>query len=426
MFYEITNGNEGNTEALEGNPPLVLFATQYNINGYGNIGASSGGAATYPPLRPVSIPTHVQWPYVQQWHFDLQQEVAPGTVATVSYVGSKGTHLTLQRDLNQIPVLPSSQNPYPAGQPMTAADCNNGTVNGAAPTGQAAVNFNVACGSDPNPYRPYLGLASIVQAEDAANSNYNALQASFRRTVGRLTTSLAYTWSHSIDDSSDRFDSTFVDSNNLKEARASSNFDQRHLFNASIVYDLPFFTRPGLLHALLGGWEISDLTTFQTGTPFTVFNGLYGPGTGNTVGSSSYLDIVGNPYAVPSNTNVGTLGPLLYNPAAFAEPQGLTYGNSGRNVLRSPSRTNFDMGLFKRFAVTERYAFEFRAEAFNVFNHTQWLPIPDGSSNNNTASCFGGAANNAGDASCVPGNTFLTATGAHNARILQLGLKLLF
>ncbi len=422
MFYEITNGNEGNTEALEGNPPLVLFATQYNIDGYANIGASTG-AATFPPLRPISIPTHVQWPYVQQWHVDLQQEILPATVLTVSYVGSKGTHLTLQRDLNQIPVLPSSQNPYPAGQPMTASDCNNGTVNGVAPSGQAAVNFNVACGSDPNPYRPFLGYSSIVQAEDAANSIYNSLQASLHRTVGRLTLSLAYTWSHSIDDSSDRFDNTFVDSYNLKEARASSNFDQRQLFNASIVYDLPFFTRAGLMHTLLGGWQISDLTTFQTGTPFTVFNGLYGPGTGNTVGSTSYLDIVGNPYAVPSQTNVGTLGPLLYNPAAFAEPQGLTYGNSGRNELRNPSRTNFDMGLFKHFAIGEQRGFEFRAEAFNVFNHTQWLPF---GGNNTTATCFAGPNNSAGDPSCTPGNQFLTVTGAHNARILQLGLKFLF
>jgi hypothetical protein len=423
IFYEITNGNEGNTESLESPAsPNNLVATQYNISGYTNIGSSSGGVQTYPPINGFAIPTKAIWPYMQQWHFDLQQEFWHGTVGTLSYVGSKGTHLTQNRDINQIPVLTASQNPYGPGQVMTGNDCNSGTVNGVAPTGQAAVNFGVACGSDPNPNRPYYGYGSITSLEDQANSNYNSMQISVRRTVGRLNFSLAYTWSHSLDDSSDRGDGSFLDSYNLRSTYASSTFDQRHLVNISSVYDLPFFTKTGLLHTLLGGWQLSGLMTFQTGTPFSVVSGNYGPGTGNGEGTTSYVDVIGNPYAVPSGagTSAGIIGPLLYNPGAFAQEQGLTNGNAGRNILRNPSRTNFDMGLFKNFQIRERATFEFRAEGYNVFNHTQFSGI------NNTASCFAGTDNSAGDPSCVTTTSFLRPGGAHNPRILQLGAKFLF
>jgi hypothetical protein len=123
----------------------------------------------------------------------------------------------------------------------------------------------------------------------------------------------------------------------------------------------------------------------------------------------------------------GVVGPLLYNPAAFAAPQGLTFGTTGRNFLTNPSRTNFDMGIFKSFAFTEARRFEFRAEAFNVFNHTQWLPLGGANSTGNAStSCFAGSNNSPGDPSCLAGSNFLRPGGAHNPRILQLGLKFLF
>ena len=88
------------------------------------------------PLGPTSIPTQAIWPYVQQWNLNIQREIMKETVMSVAYVGSKGTHLSLQRDINQLYPISPSQNPYPAGQAMTTADCNNGTVNGVAPTGR--------------------------------------------------------------------------------------------------------------------------------------------------------------------------------------------------------------------------------------------------------------------------------------------------
>jgi hypothetical protein len=281
-------------------------------------------------------------------------------------------------------------------------------VNGVTVTGHALNNLMVACGADPNPLRPnFFGYGTITSIEPQANSNYNALQMSLRRTTGRLTLSGAYTWSHSIDNSSDRYDGNFVDSYDLRSSRASSNFDQRHLLNISYVYDFPGIPNSRALNAVFGGWQLSGITTFQTGTPFSVTNGFFGDsaGLGNSLGSGSYADIVGDPNATPSSGSLEPLeGPLLYNPDAFAEPTGLTYGNSGRNRLRNPRRTNFDMALFKHFKPSERTLVEFRTEAFNIFNHTQWSGI-DGT---------------------LGSETFLRPTGAHRARTLQFGLKFSF
>jgi hypothetical protein len=417
IFYEHTNGNEGNSESLEGTAPYVVTSTEYNVSGYTNI----GGSGLLFPLAVTAIPSQAIWPYVQQWNLNVQRELMNGTVMSVAYVGSKGTHLSLQRDINQLYPISPSQNPYPVGQAMTTADCNNGTVNGVAPTGAALNQFNVACGGDPDFYRPYQGFGSITSLEPQANSIYNAMQVSLHRHVGRLSLDLAYTWSHSLDDSSDRYDGNFVDAYNLALTRASSNFDQRQLLNIGYVYDLPLFTGTGLTHKILGGWEISGITTFQSGTPFSVVDGLFNAGVGNGTGIGSFLDQVGNPSAVPtlSTSPAGVYGPLLFNPGAYTAPQGLSFGTVGRNSLNNPDRLNFDMGLFKHFAFNEVRALEFRAEAYNIFNNTQWNGVNGGTS------CFG-ADFSAGDAGCYANNNFLRPSGAHNPRILQLGMKFLF
>ena len=116
-------------------------------------------------------------------------------------------------------------------------------------------------------------------------------------------------------------------------------------------------------------------------------------------------------------------GPLLYNPAAYVAPQGLTFGDTGRNSLNIPNRLNFDMAVFKNFPIKESYSFQFRAEAFNIFNHTQWNGV------NGSISCYGGANNSAADSSCTAGgwsSQFLQPSGAHLGRIFQFGLKFLF
>jgi len=429
IFYEHTNGNEGNTESLEGSAPLVLTATQSNVLGYQNIGAG-GGAIPFFPLTVVSIPNKVVWPYVQQWNLNVQKELPAHFVLTAAYVGSKGTHLTLLSNGNQLLPVPASANPYAAGEPIvTAGDPNstglpvnticpdsnlaNGTVNGKPVTGQVALNLAVACGTVSSVAAvrtAFPGFNNINTLRNAANSIYHSLQVGAQRTVGDLTLSVAYTYSHSIDDSSDRSDTAFVNAYNFASNRASSNFDLRHNLAISYVYGLPFFRGNGFAHAVLGGWQVSGITVAQSGTPFSVTtNGLnsFGDnaGVGNGTGTGSRPDLVGNPRSgFSANQDPSQRGPLAYNPAAFAAPTGLTFGTVGRNTLTLPGRLNFDFGLFKKFPINEKTGFDFRWENFNLFNHTQF---------NSVNADFGPS-------------DFLHLTNTHDGRRMQLGLRFYF
>jgi hypothetical protein len=271
-------------------------------------------------------------------------------------------------------------------------------VNGVPVTGQAATNLGIAaCGATADLSRTALpGYSDITQLRNNANSIYHALQVQARRTVGDLTLSVAYTYSHAIDDSSDRSDFNLVNSYDIAQNRASSNYDLRHNFSISYVYGLPFFKHEGLAHYVLGGWQISGITTAQTGLPFTVTNGTtYTDNAGvankvvsNNVGSGSRPDLVGDPH----------------NPASYTLPTGLTFGNVGRNTLNDPNRLNFDVGIFKRFQIGERTGIDFRWENFNFFNHTQF---------NGTNNTFGSS-------------TFLQSNTAHFSRKMQFGLRLYF
>jgi TonB-dependent Receptor Plug Domain. len=417
IFFEHTNGNEGNTESLEGSAPLVLTATQSNINGYGTVGGS-GTLLPFFPLTVVSVPNEAIWPYMQQWNLNVQKELPGHFFLSTAYVGSKGTHLTLLTNGNQILPTPASENPFAAGQPITDADCAsvaNTTptlANGTPVTGQAFINLGVACGANPDLSRTALpGYGSITQLRNQANSIYHAFQAGVNRSVGALTLSVAYTYSHSIDDSSDRSDTAFVNSYDIASNRGNSNFDLRHSFSVSYVYALPFFKGGGLTNKLLGGWQVSGITIAQTGTPFSVTNGTnFGDnaGVGNGTGTGSRPDLVGDPHSGFTSNDPTTFGPLFYNPSAYAVPTGLTFGDVGRNTLFLPGRLNFDFGVTKRFAITESTGLDFKWEAFNLFNHTQF-----GNGTDSIDSSFGSP-------------TFLHLTTAHAPRRMQFGLRFYF
>jgi len=442
IFYEHTNGNEGNTESLEGSAPLVLTSSQNNVTGYANIGA--GGGLLFPQTVN-SIPNKALWPYVQQWNLSVQKEVPAHFILSAAYVGSKGTHLTLLNNLNQITPVAASANPYAPGQPITSADCTNVSngintlANGKPLTGQALTDLGVACGANADLSRTnFPGFSNINGLRDAASSIYHSLQLGAQRTIGDLTMSVAYTYSHSIDDSSDRSDNLLVNADDLRANRASSVFDLRHNFSVSYVYGLPFFKGSGLIHSLLGGWQISGITVAQSGLPFTVTNGTTfsdNAGTGNgvvisPVGSGSRPDLVGNPNNVTAAQKAaaaGVIGPLAYNPAAFAVPTGLTYGNVGRNTLYLPGRLNFDFGIFKQFPIDEKRGFQFRWETFNTFNHTQF----DAVGGNSVIGSPGGTHTamdtaDPGSAISLGTSSFLHLTGTHNPRIMQFGLRFYF
>ena len=436
IFYEHTNGMEANAENLEGTPPIVETPTQYNVNGFNNV----GGQGLLFPLSTTAIPDQATWPYVQQWHVDIQKDLPHNTVATLAYVGAKGTHLTLQHEFNELPLTPASQNPYQPGQYLQGFDCSWGPGNSqpnvntdawgvpmnavtsygapvryippSGPSGLPsgpAVNLYVACGNDPDFFRTkFPGLSSIQRVEPGANSNYNALQFSLRKTSGALTLDVAYTYSHSLDDSSDATDSNFVNSYNVHQNYASSNYDQRHILTTAWTYDVPFHGR-GVWHTFLGGWQQAGIMTFQTGTPFSVVNGVYGDSAGvadGTTGIGSFADRIGDPHASPNCPPLapGTFGVPLFNCAAYTQTQGLTFGDSGRNSLNNPRRTNFDMSVYKVFKPKETINVQFRAEAFNIFNHTQWNGVN----------------------SAVSTDNFMYSTGAHMPRVLQFAIRITF
>jgi hypothetical protein len=511
IFFEHGTGNEANTGSLEASAPVVLSMTQQlpvsypcigNV-GYGPafdptnsacaslVGGTPPSAASAFPLDVTSIPTKAIWPYAQQWSFGMQRELPRSTVLNVAYVGSRGTHLTVERQLNQLQPLPVSQNPFGPNEPLTITDCTilpngqpgapadapgDGThpfllMNGTqvSPQNPAYMYLQAAC-TNPNipnvnslPGRPYPGLGRVLSLQNVADSNYHALQTTIRHATGPLTLGFAYSYSHSLDDASDRSDPILANSYDLRENKASSSFDERHLAKLDYVYQLPLKNFPRrfsdwanekpkddrapkstccstLVNELADGWELSGVTSFESGIPFTVINSAGNTGislTDNAGVSSglglaaSYPDVIKGQPSPGSNSQ--SFGPLIGNPSQFVAPRGLTFGDAGRNFLNNPHRLNFDLALLKHFKIRESGQLEFRAEAFNIFNHTQFR-IYDvdnpGSTGNNVVSCYAGPLYSAGfkgsGADCVTGASFLHPLDAHRPRTMQLVLKLGF
>jgi hypothetical protein len=192
---------------------------------------------------------------------------------------------------------------------------------------------------------------------------------------------------------------------------------------------------------LVSGWQLSGITLYASGTPYSVLNAGSpnlvsvpdNAGVAAVTGPGSYPDVVTNPprtYEPTTNGVIGgSFGPLLGNPAQFTAPEGLTYGDAGRNFLNNPSRLNFDMSLLKNVKIKEGYTLQFRLESFNTFNHTQFRvydPMNPGDTGNNVINCYGGATNSAGDRSCLAGNSFLHPVDAHRPRTIQIGVKFMF
>jgi hypothetical protein len=503
IFFEHGTGNEANTGSLEGSPGNataggVVNMTEYGIQSWacaGNVGQGCAAQGSAFPITVTSIPTKVDWPYTQQWSFGIQQELPGKMLASVAYVGSKGTHLTAETNQNQLVPVNSSQNPFLPGEPMTINFCeqvsvrlNTGTAtswNGhpLGPQFPGWANALAACYGSPIPANaapPLVGylpgelrtpgnviapfVGQINSLQNIANSVYHAFQFSLRRTAGPLTLGASYTYSHSIDDASDRTEATFINAYNFPSNRASSDFDQRHSLSVSYVYELPLigfykriaswgdddptnqlsskngYAESPFAKRMLDGWQVSGITVFQTGTPFSVLNAGTVDGIGSAdnagivtvAGPASYPDLATTPSAAPApiqaNT-ANTFGPLIGNPNRFVAPMGLTFGNAGRNYLNNPSRTNFDLALSKNFVFKEDRSFQFRIESFNLFNHTQFRvydPSNPGNTGNNVINCYGGPNNSAGDTGCVGSSAFLHPVDAHRPRTIQFGFKFLF
>lgn len=276
----------------------------------------------------------------------------------MAYVGSRGVALVRNRDINQ---------------PIAGAAVASGQLN-------------------PNAARPYPGFAGITTYETSGNSIYHSMQASgTRRFSHGLSLQASYTFSRSFDNNVTPINS-YADS---RLERAISSFDRTHVLAVSYIYELPFFRgSQGLTKKALYGWQVSGISRFESGTPLNVGIPADRAGVG---GGAQRPDVIA-PITVDKQLA------RWFSTGSFANPALGRFGSAGRNLIRAPGTNNWDVSFIKRTNLTERVAMQFRAEFFNLFNHTQFAGV-------NTS--LGAAA-------------FGQVTSARDPRITQLALRLLF
>jgi len=304
--------------------------------------------------------------YVQQWNFNIQQEAIKQIVLTASYVGSKGTHQPMLRELN----------PAVFGPGATLANVDARRI-----------------------YAP--SLASISDYESIAASSYQALQLSLnKRFSGRYTVLANYTYAKSLDNVSLDSAGAPQNSQNIRAEKGPSDYDVRQRFVTSFLYVVPAPSH-GAAKFLLGGWQLNGIFSAQTGTPFTVVSGKDQALTGTAGGQRANL--VGNPL-LDTGRPRGQLIQQYFNPAAFALPQLGQFGNLGRNSMNGPGGYNLDGSVFRGFHLRERMSLQFRAEFFNALNHANLT---------NPVANIGAA-------------TVGRILSASDPRILQFGLKIIY
>lgn len=335
----------------------------------------------FPSFFPVPLPhsafafqRDLRTPYSQQWNVSLQRELGKSRVIEIAYVGSKGTKLITARDINQPRPSPAQFNPRPVPQ-----------------------------------------FDDITFEESSANSSYNSLQVRFQQRLDfGLSVLGSYTWSKSIDNASSFFSSAGdpnfpQDSLNTAAERGRSNFDVRHRLSLSYGYDLPFGKDRKFLgnrswaSAILTGWQTFGIVTLQSGRPFTValLSEIDNSNTGRSTlgfGANDRPNVVGRAELSSRTPD------QWFNTSAFAFPAFGSLGNAGRNILDGPSFKNVNVSLMKTTKLREGLDLQFRAEAFNLFNHPNF-DLPDN---------FLGSP------------TFGKILSAENPRHIQFGLKLLF
>jgi hypothetical protein len=275
-----------------------------------------------------------------------------------------------------------------------------------------------------------------VAFEPYSESNYNGLAAGLtRRFQNGLLLNFAYTWSKTMDDATADVFSTVLtprrpqDFQNVAADYSRSALDRTHRATFEVIYDLPFFKNSNwFLKNSVGTWEVAPVYTYESPEYYTVLSGV----DSNLNGDGAYIDrTVFNVHGVKgtgsdvtplTNTNGDTVAYLATNPTAqFITAGSGAMATSARNNVPVNPINNLDATALKRFNVTERYAFEFQAQGFNVLNHAQYLPgtVDNINSPGYTSSLNFQTANNA--AFNQPGKFFKA-----NARTMQLALKFIF
>lgn len=297
-----------------------------------------GGAASADrPRNLVSLDPTYQIPMVQSYSLGVQHQLATNMAMTVSYVGSRGTHLDRSRPLN-----------YPfrtaAGQDFdTRLNTREISIERLA---------------------PFQGWSGINQREPTASSSYHSLQAEFNRAFNNgLRVQAAYTFSKAITDADD-FGTTPQNPYNMRLERSLASFDRTHMAIFNYSYELPFLRRStNLAGRLFGGWVMTGITQFQSGRPFNI--GL----TGATIGLANRPDVIAGQTAPGAKTVA-----QWFNTGAFRAPAFGFYGNAGRNLVRGPGIAKWDIGVHKNFAFREQIN-PLRWEAFNLFNNTNFEAV---------------------------------------------------
>ena len=315
-----------------------------------------------------SLDPHLVTPYTQQWHMGLEYQLPHDTVLEVSYAGSRGLKLFAFYNGNQ--TTPTAD-PSQATAPRRPA-------NSAAPGAPGSCSLDT-----PDNCNPALDT-SIGTFRSNTQSNYNSLQVRLEKRFSHgLQYEAAYTYAHALDNASSASLGS-VNNGDFRDQRfpnaeySNADFDVRHRFVFSYIYDLPFGrgrtfakTASGLVNQLVGNWQMSGVFSAATGNYYTATDivSVSNSDCGGTVGfNCARPNRVGNPNGRPC------VAGTLFNTCAFEDNnvQG-TFGNAGRNIIQGPGYKTWDASLVKQFPIREQMRLEFRAEFFNVLNHTNFL-----------------------------------------------------
>ncbi|HLJ14318.1 MAG TPA: TonB-dependent receptor, partial [Bryobacteraceae bacterium] len=344
MFYAKTQGNE--LQFKINAPPLVFAAsltgntTTPNIN-WDRDAFPDPSSPNFPvgTLSPFSVDPRDRTPYIQEWNFGIQHSFGKDLLAEVSYAGNKGTKLDERVNINQA-YLPDP----------------------------AAITPIVT-------RRPFPNFGDILSSNLQENSDYDALQTRLEKRFANGFSILAgYTYSHAIDTASRGSGGSWhQNAHELREDRGNSDFDVRHRFTASYIYELPFgrgkrffSNAQGFADKLAGGWGINGISTFMSGNYFSV-----------TV-SGDRANVGGYPFQRANRSCDGNLSlgdrtiNEYFNTSCFTLTPLGTFGNGGRNIVEIPGLNNWDISLIKATSLTERINSQLRFEFFNIFNHPQF------------------------------------------------------
>lgn len=383
IFFDSPAVNSVEQFASE-NPPIVQSR---NIPNPDFANPSSGQPLVNPYPRTIGGPSPNNWtlPYSQMFNLDVQHQITPKTLLDIGYYGSLGRHLMGIVDINM---------------PQIGAFTNAGIT---APFVGSFSNLEML-----NLVRPYKGYDAINTFMPVFTSNYNSLQAQFQKHLsGNSLITANYTWSKNLTTASNDYRAPQYSYNLLAEY-GPADIDRRHVFTGSYVYTLPFFKdQKGVLGHALGGWELSGIGYLFTGLHYTATASTFsqdraGLGLNGATFSGARPDLVGDP-----QTSAPHKISDWFNTSAFAfVPSGqIRPGNEKRGTIEGPPMVRWDADLYKNTKLTERVALQFRAEAFNVLNHTNF---------------------NSFLSTRLGSSLFGKIGSARDPRIMQLALKLIF